>query len=370
MKRNKKLLIVLIVLICNPISLIAIGYGIYKIRKNVKNKQEQEYLQQKQEDMQELDKKYKFLHENPGSKNYEVVELIPRTQKLKSFEIDTIGKKLLIVGNPYEEWREGDDDAYSFIKTDFEGNILNHPYGGGEMLKDGTILSSGNGIYCNSIVDDDMTLYPLIQLPFSFNTDYWTEEYKAYMHQDLDEWFKVFKDLYDKAEYVHMEFGEYFLKYRGKWYWMMYPSKEVGYDDDAAYQRREAFEAQYPAREPTSRFTEDVPVIDPFYYTERDTIRYAVEIQHTLTEIEKKGTTYRPISYAAGYFYYTIQMSPTDTIYVKRYSAYTPGTRIIQIPYNMGGQGSNVLFIDQIPNELYPDKSYGGLYVIRPRKKK
>ncbi|WP_203969057.1 hypothetical protein, partial [Capnocytophaga stomatis] len=268
MKRNKKLLIVLIVLICNPISLIAIGYGIYKVRKNVKNKQEQEYLQQKEEDMQDLDKKYKFLHENPGSKNYEVVELIPRGQKLRRFRVDTIGKKLLISGEPYEEWREGDKDFYTYIKTDFEGNILNHPYGGGELLKDGTILSSGNGIYCNSIVDDDMTLYPLIQLPFSFNTDYWTEKYKAYMHQDLDEWFKVFKGLYDKAEYVHMEFGEYFLKYRGKWYWMMYPSKEVGYDDDAAYQRREAFEAQYPAREPASRFTEDVPVIDPFYYTE------------------------------------------------------------------------------------------------------
>ncbi|WP_212906739.1 hypothetical protein, partial [Capnocytophaga stomatis] len=201
MKRNKKLLIVLIVLICNPISLIAIGYGIYKVRKNVKNKQEQEYLQQKEEDMQELDKKYKFLHENPGSKNYEVVELIPRTQKLKSFEIDTIGKKLLIVGNPYEEWREGDKDAYCLIKTDFEGNILSHPYGSGVMLKDGTILmATNNGYYCNSIINDDMTLYPLIQLPFEFKIGYYTEEYKRYVHQDLDEWFKVFKDLYDKAE--------------------------------------------------------------------------------------------------------------------------------------------------------------------------
>ncbi|MFK8271837.1 hypothetical protein, partial [Capnocytophaga stomatis] len=292
-----------------------------------------------------------------------------RNQKLYKLRLDTIGKKLLISGVPYEEWREGDDGAYTSIKTDFEGNILGYPDGGGAyLLNDGTILDEDKG-YNNSFVSDNTTWYPLIQLPFQFDYAYYTEEYKRYVHQDYDKWFKVFKELYDKAEYVYIGLG-YFFKYRGKWYWMMYPSKRNGFDDDAAYQRRKAFEAQYPAREPVSRFTEDVPVIDPFYYTRNDTIRYAVEIQHTLTEIEKKGTTYRPISYAAGYFYYTIQMSPTDTIYVKRYSAYTPGTRIIQIPYNMGGQGSNVLFIDQIPNELYPDKSYGGLYVIRPRKKK
>lgn len=80
--------------------------------------------------LQEELKQYKFLHENPGSKNYEVVELIPRGQKLRRFRVDTIGKKLLISGEPYEEWREGDKDFYTYIKTDFEGNILSHPYGG------------------------------------------------------------------------------------------------------------------------------------------------------------------------------------------------------------------------------------------------
>ena len=78
---------------------------------------------------------YKFLHENLGSKNYEVVELIPRNQKLYKLRLDTIGKKLLISGVPYEEWREGDDDAYTSIKTDFEGNIVGYPDGGGGVVK-------------------------------------------------------------------------------------------------------------------------------------------------------------------------------------------------------------------------------------------
>ncbi|WP_212906734.1 hypothetical protein [Capnocytophaga stomatis] len=314
--------------------------------------------------LQEELKQYKFLHENPGSENYEVVELIPRGQKLRRFRVDTIGKKLLISGEPYEEWREGDKDFYTYIKTDFEGNILSHPYGGGELLKDGTILSSGNGIYCNSIVNDDMTLYPLIQLPFSFNTDYWTEEYKAYMHQDLDEWFKVFKDLYDKAEYVHMEFGEYFFKYRGKWYWMMYPSKEVGYDDDAAYQRRKAFEAQYPAREPASRFIELTNPVDPF-----DQWGYDVRVRKYEPVDEQGGNWFNPISYSVGYFYYALVLDNNEFIYIKRYSAYDPRTFIYEVPEEYSGYKGKVFFVSQEPRESDPE-AYGGLYVIRPRKKK
>ncbi|GIM50949.1 hypothetical protein CAPN003_24010 [Capnocytophaga stomatis] len=315
--------------------------------------------------LQEELKQYKFLHENPGSKNYEVVELIPRTQKLKSFEIDTIGKTLLILGRVYEEWREGDKDAYRLIKTDFEGNILSHPYGGGVMLKDGTILmATNNGYYCNSIVNDDMTLYPLIQLPFEFKIGYYTEEYKRYVHQDLDEWFKVFKGLYDKAEYVHLDHDDYFFKYRGKWYWMKYPSKEVGYDDDAAYQRILAFTAQYPAREPASRFIELTNPVDPF-----DQWGYDVRVRKYEPVDEQGGSWFNPISYSAGYFYYALVLDKDEFIYIKRYSAYDPRTFIYEVPEKYSGYRGKVLFMMQEPRESDPE-AYGGLYVIRPRKKK
>ncbi|ATA90288.1 hypothetical protein CGC58_11450 [Capnocytophaga stomatis] len=317
--------------------------------------------------LQEELKQYKFLHENPGSKNYEVVELIPRIQKLKSFEIDTIGKKLLIAGVPYEEWRERDDDAYSFIKTDFEGNILSHLYRGGKILKDGTLINAeeDKGFYCNSVINDDMTLYPLIQLPFSFNsTDYWKEEFQQYNHQDLDKWFKVFKDLYDKAEYVYQEYGEYFLKYRGKWYWMMYPSKEKGFGDREAYKREKAFTAQYPAREPASRFIELTTPVDPF-----DQYGYDVRVRKYEPVDEQGGSWFNPISYSAGYFYYALVLDKDEFIYIKRYSAYDPRTFIYEVPEKYSGYRGKVLFMMQEPRESDPE-AYGGLYVIRPRKKK
>ena len=71
--------------------------------------------------------KYKYLHENLGSKDYEVVEIIPRTQEVKKFRIDTIAKTIIVSGVAFEEWRK----ERSYLKLDFEGNIIGHPDGGG-----------------------------------------------------------------------------------------------------------------------------------------------------------------------------------------------------------------------------------------------
>ena len=71
--------------------------------------------------------KYQYLHENLGSKDYEVVEIIPRTQEIKFFKIDTVGKIMLVTGVSFEEWRK----ERCFLKVDFEGNIIGHPEGGG-----------------------------------------------------------------------------------------------------------------------------------------------------------------------------------------------------------------------------------------------
>ena len=235
-------------------------------------------------------KQYKFLHENPGSKNYEVVELIPKTQQLRRIRLDTLEKRLQIVGTPYQEWRKGEKGAYTNVKTDFEGNIVGYPKGGGELLKDGTMLSRVG--YNNSYISDDTTWYPLIQLPFEFKIGYYTEEYKRYVHQDYDKWFKIFKDLYDKAEYVHLEHDDYFFKYEGKWYWMKYPSKRNGFDDDASFQRILAFAEQYPAREPAaSRFIELTNPVDPF-----DQYGYDVRVRKYEPKDEQGGSWFNPIA--------------------------------------------------------------------------
>ena len=75
--------------------------------------------------------KYKYLHENLGSKDYEVVEIIPRTQEIKFFKIDTVGKFMLVTGVSFEEWRK----ESCFVKFDFEGDIIGPPEGGGGFIE-------------------------------------------------------------------------------------------------------------------------------------------------------------------------------------------------------------------------------------------
>ena len=298
--------------------------------------------------------KYKYLHENLGSKDYEVVEIIPRTQEIKFFKIDTIGKFMLVTGVSFEEWRK----ESCFLKVDFEGNIIGHPDGGGDLLNDGTIIDEDKG-YCKSIINDDLTWHPFIQLPFEFDTRYYTEAYKKYVSQDYNNWLKIFKEYYDKAEYVYLKWSGYYFKYRNQWYWML--------DDIVPREKRKEFHTQYPARETASRFIEPYKG-DPFYPV-KDEDKYAVELQDIKIDVFKDGTMGNPIHYSAGSFFYTLKMSDKDTIFVKRYAAYEPASWFINIPTSIGGKGREVIFIQQDPNTLYPNQSFGGLYVIRPRKK-
>ncbi|MBM0660053.1 hypothetical protein [Capnocytophaga genosp. AHN8471] len=298
--------------------------------------------------------KYQYLHENLGSKDYEVVEIIPRTQEVKKFRIDTIAKTIIVSAVAFEEWRK----ERSYLKLDFEGNIIGHPDGGGFLLKDGTIIDEDKG-YCKSIINDDMTWYPLIQLPFEFDTRYYTEAYKKYVSQDYDNWLKIFKEYYDKAEYVYLKWSGYYFKYRNQWYWML--------DDIVPREKRKEFHTQYPARETASRFIEPYKG-DPFYPVKNED-NYAVSIEDVDVDVDKKGNFFKPIHYTAGSFYYNLRVSDKDTIFVKRYAAYEPASWFINIPKSIGGKGREVIFIQQDPNTLYPNQSFGGLYVIRPRKK-
>ena len=298
--------------------------------------------------------KYQYLHENLGSKDYEVVEIIPRTQEVKKFRIDTIAKTIIVSAVAFEEWRK----EHSYLKLDFEGNIIGHPDGGGFLLKDGTIIDEDKG-YCKSIINDDITWHPFIQLPFEFDTRYYTEAYKKYVSQDYDNWLKIFKEYYNKAEYVYLKWSGYYFKYHNQWYWML--------DDIVPREKRKEFHTQYPARETASRFIEPYKA-DPFYPVKQED-NYAVSIKEFEVDVDKKGNFLNPIHYTAGSFYYNLRVSDKDTIFVKRYAAYTPRTRFINIPTSIGGKGREVIFIEQRPNKLYPNQSFGGLYVIRPRKK-
>ena len=298
--------------------------------------------------------KYKYLHENLGSKDYEVVEIIPRTQEIIDFDIDTVGKSILIEAKSFEEWRK----EYSFIKIDFEGNLISSTKEGGVLINDGTMLKAKNG-YSNWVINNDLTWHPYIQLPFEFDTRYYTEAYKKYVSQDYDNWLKIFKEYYNKAEYIYIYWSGYYFKYCNQWYWML--------DDIVPDEKLEEFHTQYPARETASRFIEPYRG-DPFYPVKNED-NYAVSIEDVDVDVDKKGNFFNPIHYTAGSFYYNLRVSDKDTIFVKRYAAYEPASWFINIPKSIGGKGREVIFIQQDPNTLYPNQSFGGLYVIRPRKK-
>ena len=204
-----------------------------------------------------------------------------------------------------------------------------------------------------------MTWHPYIQLPFEFDTRYYTEPYKKYVSQDYDNWLKIFKEYYDKAEYVYLKWSGYYFKYHNQWYWML--------DDIVPREKRKEFHTQYPARETASRFIEPYRG-DPFYPVKNED-NYAVSIEDVDIDVDKKGNFLNPIHYTAGSFYYNLRVSDKDTIFVKRYAAYEPASWFINIPKSIGGKGREVIFIQQDPNTLYPNQSFGGLYVIRPRKK-
>ena len=302
------------------------------------------------------EEKYQFLHENQGSKNFEVVTIIPKEQKVHKFLIDTVGKQLFIIGVPYEEWRE----ERSRLKVDFRGNIIDSiERVGEEILNNGVLFTSVEG-YCNWLINGDKTWYPYIQIPFEFDFRYYTEKYKTYMSQNFEDWFKVFEEYYNKADYVFLHWLGYYFLYQDKWYWMSYNllSQDV----------ENKFHKQYPSRETPSRFVEPKRV-DPFYTPKGEVRLYDVALQDYNEQHKEKGSWFRPIKYSAGVFYYTLRLSDEDVIYVKRYSDMTPRTRFIEIPTEYGGYGNKVIFVQQNPNKLYPDQAFGGLYVIRPRKK-
>ena len=55
-----------------------------------------------------------------------------------------------------------------------------------------------------------------------------------------------------------------------------------------------------------------------------------------------------------------------DTIKIKRHGSMGTAMQFYKMPVTQGGR-NDVVFIVQEPNDMYPDREFGGMYAVRPR---
>ncbi|MCV6628224.1 MAG: hypothetical protein OIF50_00025, partial [Flavobacteriaceae bacterium] len=70
---------------------------------------------------------------------------------------------------------------------------------------------------------------------------------------------------------------------------------------------------------------------------------------------------------SAGYYFFNLHMPGGDTIKIKRFGSMGWNMKLYQIPPQYGGR-NDVVFLVQTPElDLFPNKEWGGMYVVRPR---
>ena len=82
-------------------------------------------------------------------------------------------------------------------------------------------------------------------------------------------------------------------------------------------------------------------------------------------EYFEEGQGGNPINGSAGHYYMQLNMQK-DTLRFKRFGTMGPQITVYKIPEELGGH-EDVVFIVQTRNEMFPNREYGGMYVVRPR---
>ncbi len=316
MKRNISLSIVLLVLFSSC------SY----IKKQKAAKKMQEYTE------------YKDLHEHQGTENYEVISLLDKDTQIynKELFIDKKQKLISIIG----------DDR---LKIDFFGNVL----GKGliyKTLKDGTM--SGYKTYSNWFINGDTTKYKYID-PFTNKAIENPYKHKN-VETDFKKWLEKFKNYYSRASYVKREGSSYYLKINKIWYFM-----ELKFPN-----RPKDFVAHYP----TKISPEEIRMVQLTESMEPLIQQGVIKVVAYIEQDSERGVGLNPINFSSGYYMLELHLPQGDTLKFRRYGArgFNADLRIYQIPKELGGS-NEVFFIEQIPRQTYPNKSFAGFYAIRPK---
>ncbi len=295
-------------------------------------------------------KTYYELHKHEGTKNYEVVTLIPKQNEASYMQFDTV-QNHIIVDSYYNSAIE-ENENYEALKINYLGKIIDK-YEIHGILKDGTM--KGINDYSNWIIDGDKTKHHFID-PFTDRPidDIYNYEWPE---KNYEKWFEVFKTLYDKASYVHVYISFYFLKVDGTWYLF----------DETLEESPDNFRKEYPAKENQDvrigKLRDLCPDFSVNEYNRDTSFMNVVDYEETDSE---DGGWFNPISYSAGYYFIELYMPMGDTVKIKRHGSMGVNLEVYKIPVTHGGR-NDVVFLVQKPGKLYPEKEFGGMYVVRPR---
>ncbi|WP_289064286.1 hypothetical protein [uncultured Zobellia sp.] len=295
-------------------------------------------------------KAYQQLHQNKGSENYEVAVIVPEQNEAGYMHFDTTGHRI-IVDSYYDSTTER-NRVFKSLKVNNNGKIIDN-YEINTIIIDGTMM--GFDYYSNWIINSDKTKHKFID-PISNEVIQNPYDYE-WKEKDFEKWFEIFKKLYETADYVYIHSSFYFFKIDDKWYLL----------DDTLDDSPDNFRVQYPPRQNQNVRMVELRDLCPDFFKSRDKrdTSFVDIVGYEETDSEK-GSGINPISYSAGNYYLNLYMPLGDTIKIKRHGSMGINMQFYKIPVTQGGR-NDVVFIVQEPNEMYPDRELGGMYVVRPR---
>lgn len=285
---------------------------------------------------------FQELHNHKGSEHYEVTTIFEKEYEIIELYMDTVAKQINVAAytNPINE----KDAVGGRRKVSNMGDVLDEgPIC--DILKDGTIIYYTT--YYNWVFNGDQTEYPFIEV---LTPD---------KQKDTEKWLEKFKEFYESASSVFEQSLDYYFKLGNEWHILEFNRDIVNED----------FLKKYPKKVDEVRFMEFVDLY-PGPYTsstkkeDRDSSLIVFKgYEQTDTE---KSPGINPITFSAGNYYLELYMPLGDTIKIKRHGSMGVNMQLYKIPVTQDGR-NDVVFIVQEPNELYPDREFGGMYAIRPR---
>ena len=288
---------------------------------------------------------FQELHNHKGSEHYEVTTIFEKEYEIIELYMDTVAKQINAAGktNPIDK----KETKGGRRKVSNLGEVLDEGPGS-NLLKDGTIKFYN--IYYNWVFNGDKTEH-IFQNPFTE-----AEE------NDPKKWLERFDELYHESTFIYRHSSDYYLKIDGVFYLAETFKKAQILNMD--------IKSKYPVKEnQEDRFMEFVDLY-PGPYTsstkKEDRDRSLIAFKGYEQTDSEKSPGINPISFSAGNYYLELYMPLGDTIKIKRHGSMGVNMQLYKIPVTQGGR-NDVIFIVQEPNELYPDREFGGMYVVRPR---
>ncbi len=298
------------------------------------------YLKKKKA-IQKMEKEYteyQDLHKHQGTENYNVITLFNENSIIKEKLVEQKQQFLSIIGRD-----EKLDKPYR-KKIDFLGNIIGE-YLIYRTLKDGTMWTSD--YYNNWLINGNDEEQNYID-PLTYSEK-----------RDLKSWLIKFDELYNKASYVYESSWSYYMKVENNWYKFSYDKKLF---------TPETFDTKVYEKYPSKITPEEVRMVKiPEVFDnllENKTLQLAEYVEMD----KQKSSGLNPISFSSGYYMFELHLPQGDILKFRRYGAmgFNADMNIYQIPKELGGS-DEVFFIEQLPRQTYPDKSFAGFYAIRPK---